>query len=149
MKPFAEFTPADIQKAGIVRFITPLMIAKLIPTFVVTSPGSSFTITGGVIGTKSLPGWTAIAEYASAAEGVTRGLAVGLAPVRVNCVSPGSVMTEMHAHDPKQMIDYLTNATLTKRLGRPEDMAEGYLYSIKDRYVSGAILNSNGGALLV
>jgi hypothetical protein len=33
-------------------------------------------------------------------------------------------------------------------VGRPEDLAESYLYLMKDQFVSGSIVESNGGALL-
>ncbi|RDW58217.1 hypothetical protein BP6252_13628 [Coleophoma cylindrospora] len=149
LKPLAEITPEIIQQAGVVRFITPLMLAKLVPTYMVQSPDSSITITSGVIGAKPLPGWTITAAYSSAQEGLARGLAVDLAPVRVNCVSPGSVKTELLAGAADEVLEYMRLATLTQRLGRPEDLAEVYLYAMKDGFVTGSTLHSNGGRLLV
>lgn len=149
LKPMPEITPAYIQNAGTVRFIAPLMIAKLIPSYMVQSADSSFTITSGVIGTKPAPGWVITAGYSGAQEGLTRGLAVDLAPVRVNCVSPGSVKTELLSGMPDEVLEYMREGTLTKRLGRPEDLAEVYLYAMKDGFVTGSVLHSNGGRLLV
>lgn len=149
LKPISEITPAYIQTAATVRFIAPLMIAKLIPVYMVTSPDSSFTITSGVIGTKPAPGWFITAGYSGAQEGLARGLAVELAPVRVNCVSPGSVKTELLAGLPADAIEYMRQASLTKRLGRPEDLAEVYLYVMKDGFVTGSVMHSNGGRLLI
>ena len=149
LKPMSEITPAYIQTAGNVRFIAPLMLAKLIPIYMVPSADSSFTITSGVIGTKPTPGWFITAGYSGAQEGLARGLAVDLAPVRVNCVSPGSVKTELLAGLPDEAMEYMKQATLTKRLGRPEDLAEVYLYAMKDGFVTGSVLHSNGGRLLV
>lgn len=149
LKPISEITPAYIQAAATVRFIAPLMIAKLISVYTVTSPDSSFTITSGVIGTKPAPGWFITAGYSGAQEALARGLAVELAPVRVNCVSPGSVKTELLAGLPAEVIEYMRQASLTKRLGRPEDLAEVYLYAMKDGFVTGTVLHSDGGRLLV
>jgi NAD(P)-dependent dehydrogenase (short-subunit alcohol dehydrogenase family) len=149
LKPISEITPAYIANAGTVRFIAPLMLAKLIPKYMTTSADSSFTITSGVIGTKPAPGWVITAGYSMAQEGLARGLAVDLAPVRVNCVSPGSVKTELLSGMPDEALEYMRQLTLTKRLGRPEDLAEAYLYAMKDGFVTGSILHTNGGRLLV
>jgi NAD(P)-dependent dehydrogenase (short-subunit alcohol dehydrogenase family) len=149
LKPIAEISPAYIHAAGTVRFIAPLMLAKLVPIYMVPSADSSFTITSGIIGTKPSPGWVITAGYSGAQEGLARGMAVDLAPVRVNCVSPGSVKTELLAGMPDEALEYMRQATLTNRLGRPEDLAEAYLYAMKDGFVTGSVLHSNGGRLLV
>lgn len=44
-----------------------------------------------------MEGWAVVAGYAAAIEGVTRNLAVDLRPVRINCVAPGPVETELIA----------------------------------------------------
>lgn len=149
LKPISEISPAYIQAAGTVRFIAPLILAKLIPTYMVPSADSSFTITSGVIATKPSPGWVITAAYSGAQEALMRGLAVDLAPVRVNCVSPGSVKTELLSGMPDEVLEYMKQVTLTKRLGRPEDVAEAYLYAMKDGFVTGSVLHSNGGRLLL
>jgi NAD(P)-dependent dehydrogenase (short-subunit alcohol dehydrogenase family) len=149
LRPIAEITPAYIQTAGVVRFIAPLMIGKLIPTYMLTSPESSFTITSGIIGTKPALGWIITSSYNGAQEGLTRGLAVQLAPIRVNCVSPGNVRTELLNKMPEEVLENMRLSTLAKRLGRPEDVAEAYLYAMKDGFVTGSVLHSNGGAFLI
>ncbi|KAE9373388.1 putative short-chain dehydrogenase [Stipitochalara longipes BDJ] len=148
LKPLSEVTPDYISAAGNIRFIAPLILAKLIPTYIVSSPDSSFTMTSGVIGAKPAPGWFLVAAYAMAQEGLTRGLAVDIAPVRVNCVSPGSTKTEMLSHIPDEVQEYMRQKTLTKRLGRVEDIVEAYLYVMKDGYITGEVLQTNGGSLL-
>ncbi len=49
-------------------------------------PGGSYTITNGMLAHKPLKGMPIVTASAMAAEGLTRGLAVDLSPVRVNCV---------------------------------------------------------------
>lgn len=146
--PMAEITPVYIQLAATVRFIAPMMIAKLLPTYMHNSADSSFTITSGVNGTKPSPGWAIIAGYSAAQEGLAKGLAVDLSPVRVNCVSPGSIKTELFNGLSEEVLESMRQASLTKRLGRPEDVAEAYLYAMRDGFVTGSILHSNGGRLL-
>lgn len=110
-------------------------------------PDSSYTLTGGFITTKPPPGWGLHAV--SGVEGMSRGLAVDMAPVRVNVVAPGVIKTEAMKDVPDQALEGLAEATKVKRLGRPEVVAEAYLYFMKDGFVTGSILHSNGGRFLI
>jgi len=125
------------------------MLAKLIPTYMHSSSDSSLTIISGVIGTKPAPGWFLVAAYSMAQKGLTRGLAFDIAPVRVNCVSPESVKTELLGGIPDEVFEHMRQGTITKRLGRVEDIVEVYLYMMKDGFVTGTVVHSNGGHLLV
>ena len=129
------------------------MLAKLAPRFLKQSPSSSVTFTGGTNSHKPASGWTILATWGSAIEGMVRGLAVDLKPVRVNMVSPGAVLTELWNDIPQERIDAVIDsykkATTTGTIGRPEDLAEAYMYLMKDQFVTGAIVESNGGRLLV
>lgn len=146
----SDVTIAIIRKQEIVRFLGPVMIAKHLDEYMEKSPDSSFTITGGVNSWKPQPGWSLPASSGSRAEGLARGLAVDFAPIRVDLVSPGAIRTELlkRALSP-QMEEAYTQQTLVKRLGRPEDTAEAYLYMMKDGFVTGTVLDTNGGYLLV
>lgn len=93
--PLAEATVEDIRKAGNVRFLGALILAKLAPKYLNPGPGTSMTFTGGTNTDRPMPGWTLMAAYGGAIEGMVRGLAVDLKPVRVNLVSPGAVHTEL------------------------------------------------------
>lgn len=82
-------------------------------------------------------------------KGWQRGLAVDLAPIRVNAVSPGSVKTDLFDGLSAEAIEGMRKATLTGRLGRPEDLAESYLYAMRDGFLTGSTIHSHGGRLLV
>ena len=150
--PVAEATVESIQKIGNVRFLGPLLLAKLAPKYLSPGPLSSITLTGGSMSHKPTKGWTLIAAWGSGIEGITRGLAVDLAPLRVNMVSPGAVHTELFDDIPKERLEGVLqgfkDGTLVGKVGTPEDLAEAYLYSMKDHFVTGAILRSDGGRLL-
>ena len=60
-------------------------------------PGGSIVLTSGTVGVRPAPGGALAASGASAIEGLTRGLAVELAPIRVNAVRPGVIRTPMWA----------------------------------------------------
>lgn len=147
--PVSEATVENIQAAGVVRFLAPLMLAKVAPAYMPSSPDSSITLTSGSNTTKPSPGWTILAAWGAGIEGMGRGLAVDLAPVRVNVVSPGAVNTELFDGMPEEAIESFRKATKTGRVGRPEDVAEAYLYCMRDGFVTGTLVSSDGGRLLV
>ncbi|KAL8767790.1 MAG: hypothetical protein Q9209_005784 [Squamulea sp. 1 TL-2023] len=143
-----------IQQAGMVRFFAPLLVAK--HGFKILSPGpaSSITLTTGTVSEKPIAGWSIVASYAAGQHGMIRNLAFDLAPVRVNLVSPGAVETEMWSTMPPEQMqqfkqDIERNKTTTKKIGQPGDVAEAYLYLMKDRNCTGAVIDTNGGSLLV
>lgn len=77
----------------------------------------------------------------------TKALAKELAPskVRVNCVSPGVIDTEMNAHLSSTEMDELINQIPLGRLGRPEDVAQACVYLAENAYVTGEVLSVGGG----
>ena len=93
-----------------------------------------------------------MAAWGSGIQGITRGLAVDLAPIRVNMVCLGAVHTELFDDIPKERLDGVLQGfregTLIGEVGTPENVAEAYLYPMKDQFVTGEILRSDGGRLL-
>jgi NAD(P)-dependent dehydrogenase (short-subunit alcohol dehydrogenase family) len=137
-----------IAKVQALSVVAPMTIAKLIPKFMHISSESSFTVTTGIIGYKPAPGWTLVALAGGALSGAILGLAGDLKPLRVNAVSPGTTETELIAPLPTEVKEGFKAKTLLGKLGQPEDVAEAYLYLMKDSFVTGTTIHSNGGALL-
>ncbi len=77
----------------------------------------------------------------------TKALAKELAPsaVRVNCVSPGVIDTQMNAHLTGDEMEELINSIPIGRIGAPEDVAKACLYLAENSYVTGEILSVGGG----
>lgn len=145
--------PLDyLQNVGNVRFLAPLVLSKIAPPFLVSGPESSITFTGGSNATKPIPAWGVLAAYGAGLEGLTRGMARDLKPIRVNVVSPGVVLTEFFDSVSKEIRDNVLNGvkseTLSGEIGRPEDVAEAYLYLMKDRFTTGKVIQPDGGRLL-
>ena len=81
--------------------------------------------------------------------GLTRSLAQELAPtnIRVNCVAPGVINTDMVQVLGEETLDALVEDTPVGRLGRPEDIAAvvSFLASDAASFITGQVITSDGG----
>lgn len=77
----------------------------------------------------------------------TKALAKELAPsyIRVNCVSPGVIDTEMNGHLSEVEMEDLISQIPLGRLGSGEDVAQACLYLAESAYVTGEIVSVGGG----
>ena len=99
-----------------------------------------------------IPKVSAYTASKAAVEGMTRALAVELSPmgIRVNCVAPGFIKTDMSARaldlDPDRKERVLSRTPL-HRLGEPEDIANAVLFLVSDaaKYITGVVLPVDGG----
>ena len=84
--------------------------------------------------------------------GLTRSLAMELAPslIRVNCVAPGVIHTDMVDKLGQETIDALREQTPLGRLGTPEDIAQAvaFLASENASFITGQVLTADGGFIL-
>lgn len=133
-----------------VRVYAPILIARVIATtdYVIKSASTSFTFTSGTAHTRPRKTWPVIAMMSGALQGLATGLAVDLAPIRVNIVNPGLFQTELASKWVPEALEGARQETLTKRLGQPEDIAEAYLYFMKDSSVDGTSLTSDNGKVV-
>ena len=115
--------------------------------------GGSIVFTSGIAGQRPRPGWSVGASICAAMEGLTRALAVELAPIRVNIVSPGMVKTPLWAGmletDPEALYQQTAERLPVGHVGEPAEIAEAYLYLMRQSYATGQVLVVDGGALLI
>jgi len=153
MVPLKDSTLESIQKAGHVRFFAPLLVAKVGSRYLSEGPQASITLTTGSTSEKPMQGWSVVTGFAAGLHGMAKGLAVDLAPIRVNLVSPGAVKTEMWDEFPgparEEIFKRVEESVLTKHVGLPEEVAEAYLWLMKDGNVTGTVARSDSGTLLV
>jgi NAD(P)-dependent dehydrogenase (short-subunit alcohol dehydrogenase family) len=116
-------------------------------------PGGSITMFAGVASEKPLPGLVAYAAVNGAIEGLCRTLALELAPVRVNVVSPGIVMTPAYAGMAEQerhaLFASLAEKLPVRRVGQPEDIAQTVLYLMRNGFTTGTVVSVDGGHRLI
>lgn len=115
--------------------------------------GGSINLTGGIAGIRPGAGWVLGASICAAMEGFTRAMAVELAPVRVNLVSPGVIKTNlwnnMTESDREALYTNVGNALPVKRVGEAEDIAQTFLYMMKQKFATGQVITVDGGTVLV
>jgi 3-oxoacyl-[acyl-carrier protein] reductase len=70
--------------------------------------------------------------------------------IRVNCVAPGFITTEMVKAMPQKVLDAMAAKTPLAKLGEPADIANAYLWLASDaaRFVHGAVLSVDGGLVM-
>jgi len=115
--------------------------------------GGSITLTGGVASLRPGKGRSLAASVCAAMEGFMRAMAIELAPVRVNMVSPGIVKTnlwnDMTAADRASFYSNVGNSLPVKRVGEAEDIAQTYLYLMRQQFGTGQMVVVDGGRVLV
>jgi NAD(P)-dependent dehydrogenase (short-subunit alcohol dehydrogenase family) len=112
----------------------------------------SIVLTTGIAGQRPRKGWTVAASICGTIEALTRALAVELAPIRVNAVSPGVVRTNlwnnMQEQDREAMYESVGKQLLVGRVGEAREIARAYLFLIEEGYSTGQTIVVDGGALL-
>lgn len=84
-----------------------------------------------------------------AVEAMCKGLSKELGPsnIRVNCVAPGLIETEMNSGVPEEVLKSFVEDLSLGRIGKPEEVAEvvGFLLSDHSSYVTGQVIRIDGG----
>lgn len=115
--------------------------------------GGSIVLTGGIVSARPNAGWSIGASICAAMDGFTRAMAVELAPVRVNLVSPGVIRTNLWSSMPETeraaFYDQVAAALPVRRVGEADQVAQTYIYLMKQPFATGQILVTDGGAVLV
>ena len=116
------------------------------------SPEASITFTSGQVSRKYSVGSLVKGTVNAAVDAAGRHLAKELAPRRVNVVSPGVVDTslwgEAGSAGRAATIALVSGALPVKRVGAPAELAQAYLFAMTNGFVTGALIDVNGGGLL-
>ena len=115
--------------------------------------GGSIVLTTGVAGRRPQNGWVIAASVCGAIDALTRALAIELAPIRVNAVSPGVVRTNlwrsMSAAEREHLYESVGASLPVDRVGEPHDIAKAYLFLMQEGFSTGQTIVVDGGTVLV
>ncbi len=131
------------------KFWGPYLVAK----YAQINNGGSLVLFSGSVSRRPSPGATVMVAAAAAVEALGRALALDLAPIRVNVISPGwvdtplaaSVLQEQREGFYQQMAERLP----VKRIGVPEDIASTVIHLMENSYITGVVIDVDGGGLLI
>ncbi|MDX8503171.1 SDR family oxidoreductase [Mesorhizobium sp. VK4C] len=133
------------------KFYGPLLLAKHgAPKLPVNG---SLTFVSGIAAYRPAARGSVVAAVNAALEGLVRALAIELAPIRVNAVSPGWVDTpiwQLVAGDAKNdTLAAMAERLPVGRVGRPEDIADAIRFLMGNGFTTGTTLHVEGGHRLV
>jgi NAD(P)-dependent dehydrogenase (short-subunit alcohol dehydrogenase family) len=147
--PFRKLSIADAQASMASKFwgqYAAIKAAQMAPT-------GSVVLFSGVASRKPGAGAPALTAINSAVEALGKALAVELAPVRINVIAPGIVETELWAGLPEDTraaaLKSFTERQPISRPGQPDEIASVVLNMVTATFMTGAVIDVDGGTLLV
>ncbi|WP_101951202.1 SDR family oxidoreductase [Mycobacterium sp. 3519A] len=147
---------ADLERNALrlsldTKVLGPVMLAKhLSPQM---NPGGSVVLFSGVSAFKATAGFLGVAITNGAVDYLTRSLAVELAPIRVNAISPGVIDTgawdAMGVDRKKEFFEQVGDTNPSGRIGTVDDIAHAVLFAMTSTFMTGMTLKIDGGEPLV
>jgi NAD(P)-dependent dehydrogenase (short-subunit alcohol dehydrogenase family) len=143
---------ADLQRQNLLqsfdtKVIGPTMLAKHFASQM--NPGGSFVLFSGVHAFKHNVGYLGVGITNGAVDFLTRWLAVELAPIRVNAISPGVIDTgawdAMGDDGKRDYFERIAAHNPAGRIGTPDDIAAAVLFAMTNTFMTGVTLKIDGG----
>lgn len=108
----------------------------------------SITLTSGLLSRKFTSGSLLKSALNAAIEAIGKSLARELAPRRVNVVSPGVTDTAAWGDARQPALLRIGAGLPLGRVGRPEEVAQAYLLAMQNEFMTGSVIDVDGGGLL-
>lgn len=149
--PFASLAEDDLRSGFEAKFWTHFALVQAsLPHL---AADGSVTFVSAISARAANPGTAGLSAINSAIEGLVRPLAVELRPRRVNAVSPGVIDTPwwnwMDETSKRATFDRFASSTPVGRVGKPEDVAQAIAFLIGNSFMTGCVLECDGGLRLV
>ena len=138
---------ASLLKSFDTKVIGPLMLAKHFAAQI--NHGGSLVLFSGFPAFKINVGFLGVAITDGAVDFLTRSLAVELAPIRVNAISPGVIDSgawdSLGEQGKRDHFENVSRTNLAQRMGTAEDVADAALFAMQNTFVTGVTLKVDGG----
>lgn len=148
----AKMAPEQFQQVIDVNLTGVFHCTQAALPYLIENGKGKIISTSSVSGTYGNVGQTNYAAAKAGIIGMTKSWAkeLGRKGINVNAVAPGFTETGMVAKVPEKVIDQMKAQVPMGRLGKPEDIANAYLYLASDEsdYVNGHVLHVDGGIMM-
>lgn len=142
----------DLDRGALIKSLDtkvlgPVMLAKHFADTI--APDGSFTFFSGVAAFKPAVGYLGVAITNGAADFLARSLALELAPIRVNAVSPGVIDTgawdSLGEQGKEEYFEHFRTHNPARRIGTTEDIGDAVVFAMTNRFLTGVTLRVDGG----
>ena len=148
---FETLSPADLRTGFEAKFWTHFSLAQ--ESLPYLNATGSITFVSAISARAANPGTAGLSAINSAIEGLVKPLAVELKPRRVNAVSPGVVDTPwwnwLDSEAKQETFNRFAQATPVGRVGKPEDIAQAIVFLIGNTFMTGCVIECDGGLRLI
>lgn len=145
--PFRQLDEAALRRGFDAKFFAHFTCAR--QALGTLREGGSLTFVTAASARTSFPGTAGLAAINGALEAMSRTLALELAPTRVNAVSPGIIETPWWDQVPEaqRKATFAAAAAMVpvKRVGRAEDVADAIVFLIRNGFMTGTVIECDGG----
>lgn len=147
---FRDVSVSDLREGFEFKFFAQFQVAQAaLPAL---RPDGSVTFVSAISARAANPGTAGLAAINGAIEAMVKPLARELRPLRVNAVSPGVVETSWWDRLPpdvrSDLLQRSAAASLVGRNGTPEELADAIVFLIQNEFVTGTVLEVDGGMRL-
>jgi NAD(P)-dependent dehydrogenase (short-subunit alcohol dehydrogenase family) len=147
----ADLDRVKLQLSFDTKVIGPAMLAKHFAPQI--NEGGSIVLFSGVNAFKVNVGYLGVAITNGAVDFLTRSLAVELAPIRVNAISPGVIDTgawdSLGEDGKRDYFAHISDTNPARRIGTVDDVAEAVLFALTNTFLTGVTLKVDGGEPLI
>ena len=147
--PLKDLPVADAKFSMDSKFFGPYLAVKEAQV----NPQGSIILFSGILSRRPDKGYPILAAVNAAVETLGKALAVELAPVRVNVISPGMTRDTgayLGMPDParEEMFSAVARSLPVKRVGLPADIASVAIELMSNSFITGTVIDVDGGGLL-
>ncbi len=150
MDSIYDYTEENFKKIMDLNVNAVFNCSKVVAPIMKKNGGGVILNTSSMVSLYGQPSGCGYPTSKFAVNGLTKSLARELGPdnIRVNAVAPGIIYTDMMKNIPKEKIKPLINTIPLRKIGRPEDVANAFLFLASDMasYVTGVVLSVDGAA---